>query len=185
MPGDDLSVLILQGLRDGLLRALSHWLFWLLILALVLSRYAPHLARRQSGGPGEMGRIDRMNGREFRAYIADLLRRLGFTVTTTSYLEDYAPGLTALRGGNRVLVHVRLTQNPVGIRAVEEAEACRIRYRCDRAVIVSNHSFTTAARVAAVQKNVELWDRERLQEQMRQGVTADGARRPLPLRKGS
>jgi HJR/Mrr/RecB family endonuclease len=62
---------------------------------------------------------------------------------------------------------VKRYNKPVGNKAVQEANAAQIYYRCYRALVVTNSSFTTPAKQLAERCKVELWDRKKLKEKIK------------------
>jgi len=106
--------------------------------------------------------VDRVDGCSFEEYLGLLFRRLGYSAEVTQYSGDYGADLVVSRDGVRHVVQAKRSRRPVGPRAVQEVVAARPRYRCQGAVVVTNSTFTSAARRLAAENGVKLWDRRDL-----------------------
>ena len=64
----------------------------------------------------------------------------------------------------------------MGVAAVQQAAAARLHYRADRAMVVTNTTFTPAARELAATNDVVLWDRDDIARELLapRGRTASG-----------
>jgi len=70
--------------------------------------------------------------------------------------------------GEQIVVQARRWKNPVGVQAVHAAFSAITYYRARRAIIVTSGGFTRQAMQLAEHTNVELWDRNRLVDSLRQ-----------------
>lgn len=78
--------------------------------------------------------------------------------------------------GRKIAVQAKRWQGAVGVEAVQQVMAARARYRCDAALVVTNPYFTEQAERLAASNGVELWDRDRLlQELLKAPATGHGA----------
>lgn len=101
----------------------------------------------------------RRNGFRLEAYIADMLKENGFTdVEVTKASGDFGGDVFAVKNGLNYILQCKYYSQPVGIHAVQEAASARAPYHADRAVVVTNNVFTTAAQQLAKSNGVELWD---------------------------
>ena len=112
-------------------------------------------------------RIDAMSsdGWAFERYCADLLLKNGFSkaeVTTGS--GDYGVDILAEKDGISYAIQCKCYSNPVGNKAVQEAFSGKEYYKKMVAVVLTNSTFTQAARTTAEQTRVLLWDRTKLSE---------------------
>ena len=55
-------------------------------------------------------------------------------------------------------VGYRLVEEPVGYRAVVEARVAMFSYKCDKAMVVTNNSYTKQAIEEANRTGVKLWE---------------------------
>lgn len=103
--------------------------------------------------------VRRRNGFLFESYIAEMLKENGFTdVEVTKASGDFGGDVFAVKNGLNYIFQCKYYSQPVGIHAVQEAASARSPYNADRAVVVTNNIFTTAAIQLAKANGVELWD---------------------------
>lgn len=108
-------------------------------------------------------RMDEMSGVEFEDFVAAILRHSGYAVTATQVTGDYGVDLVAVRDGVHTAVQCKRQARPVGVGAVQEAVAGRAFHGCTATMVVTNHSFTRAARTLAQVHRCDLVDRPRLE----------------------
>ncbi len=100
-----------------------------------------------------------MTGQEYEERCARRLRRCGFgRVTLTKGSGDQGVDILARRKGERYAIQCKYYARPVGNRAVQEAFAGAKYYGCDRAVVLTNSTFTAAAEELADSTGVLLWE---------------------------
>ena len=98
-----------------------------------------------------------MTGLEYEKLVAKYLRRHGyFNVSVTKASGDYGVDVIAHKGTHRYAVQCKCYSNEVGLEAVQEAVAGKAMYKCDRAMVVTNATFTKAASELACENNVIL-----------------------------
>lgn len=151
---------VVSGAAKGLGYDLEH--FWpLLVVALALLAVVGSLKARQRRRLALSGiaEVDKMDGQTFEHYLREVFSRLGYGVELTPYVGDYGADLIVSRAGVRCAVQAKRSGRPVGIKAVQEAAGARDYYRCQEAIVVTNTTFTAAARRLASATGVELWDR--------------------------
>jgi restriction system protein len=115
------------------------------------------------GDPSALAELDRLDGRAFERAIGELLDRLGHTVETTDWF-DHGADLVVVRAGERTAVQVKRARSPVRQSAVQTVVTAKAVYGCERAMVVTNSSFTGRARALAAANDVELWGRAELTE---------------------
>jgi restriction system protein len=115
--------------------------------------------------------IDRMSGFTFEKYLSVLFREQGYEVTVTPDRADFGADLIIRKGNISTAVQAKRYKQTVGIHAIQEIVAARQHYRCQRAMVVTNNTFTPAAWKLAMSTNVWLVDRKRLEEMMRKVKT--------------
>lgn len=104
--------------------------------------------------------FDLLNGHEFEYYCADLLRKRGFQeVEVTKGSGDYGVDILAERDGVTYAIQCKCYDNPVGVKAVQEAYAGRDYYDCMVGAVLTNQYFTGPAVEAAKKLKILLWDR--------------------------
>lgn len=100
-----------------------------------------------------------MPGGVFECYVACRLGEKGFyNLNVTPQSRDFGADVLATSPeGQKVCVQCKRYSNPVGLEAVQEIASARSYYKCDRAIVITNTTFTPAARELAAKTNVELW----------------------------
>lgn len=100
-----------------------------------------------------------MDGVAFENGIAVFLDRLGFeSINTTPQSGDYGVDIIAKNLEITYAFQCKYYSEPVGIAAVQEVFAGKQHYECEIGVVVTNSSFTPAARKLAKEVSVVLWD---------------------------
>ena len=98
-----------------------------------------------------------MNGYEYEQACAAYLRRKGFRdVQVTQASRDQGADIIAVRKKERYAVQCKYYATPVGNKAVQEVYAAATFYECDRAVVMTNNTFTRGAIELAESLGVEL-----------------------------
>ncbi len=100
-----------------------------------------------------------MDGHDYEYVVAQYLRGLGYTGTrVTKGSGDFGVDVLANKGSHKYAVQCKYYTGSVGVSAVQEAVAGKAYYGCDMAMVVTNSTFTKAARELAVANNVILLD---------------------------
>ena len=90
-----------------------------------------------------------LSGVEYEQYCARLLERSGWSVRLTAGSGDQGVDILAEREGRRVVVQCKMYSSPVGNKAVQEVVGARGLEKADVAAVVSNASYTPAAKQLA------------------------------------
>lgn len=157
------------------------WLVYALTAAIVIWRAWCDIARRRRAHRSGIAQLDGMDGRSFVHYLAYLFRQLGFHVQTAKGFGQSDVDLILTKPGIRCAVQGKRWDTQVGPDAVREAIVARDYHYCHMALLVTNTTFTMAAKELAQQTGVELWDRQELISSMsamqrRLSVAAHGGR---------
>ncbi len=98
-----------------------------------------------------------MNGYEYELACAEYLRKKGFrNVSVTQASRDQGADIIAFRKKEKCAVQCKYYQSPVGNKAVQEVYAAATYYGCDRAIVMTNSTFTKGAIELAESLQVEL-----------------------------
>lgn len=98
-----------------------------------------------------------MNGYEYELACAEYLRKKGFRdVSVTQASRDQGADIIAFRKKEKCAVQCKYYQSPVGNKAVQEVYAAATYYGCDRAIVMTNSTFTKGAIELAESLQVEL-----------------------------
>jgi restriction system protein len=110
----------------------------------------------------EISHINDMTGVEFEAYVAALLRFRGYRTKMTPASGDYGVDIIATKNGMRTAVQVKRYNNKIDQKAVREAVTGKNvrRYGCAKAMVVTNSTFTKAAKFLADESDCKLVDKE-------------------------
>lgn len=112
----------------------------------------------------DLNRINYMEGWEFEQYVADALRRSGYTVESTQLSGDQGVDLLLDMDGRRVAVQLKRHTRPLGNKAVQEVFAGMIHYAAQEAWVITTSSFTKGALELARSTGVRLIDGNELRE---------------------
>jgi restriction system protein len=152
-------------------------LWW---LSMQRDRYQADAHRRRDLKYAKSGlrAIDRMSGTEFEEFVAAQLRIAGYSVTPTASTGDYGVDLIAKKGGARMAIQCKRLVKAVGVAAVQQVVSGALHHGCNRTVVVTNQTFTKAARQLAGTHHCRLVGRTQLQSWTRiQPVVVRGPRR--------
>lgn len=101
-----------------------------------------------------------MTGHEYEEYIANLIRELGWSAKVTPGSGDHGADVIAERDGVKIAIQCKLYSSPVSNKSVQEAFSAKSFYDCDDACVVTNSSFTLAAKKAASKLGIALLHHE-------------------------
>ncbi len=148
----------------GLLRGLARGLMGLLRAVCGV----PVWAVRRLTAHGGARRCLRLDGPEFEAYVALVLRDNGFKhVELTKGSGDQGVDILAERNGKTYAIQCKNYEGAVGNFAVQEAYAGAEYYGCEVAAVICPGEFTRGAKELARATGVLLWDERKLSRMMR------------------
>ncbi len=105
--------------------------------------------------------IDEMDGGEFEEFAAEILHRSGIEVLElTKASGAFGADIIVIYEGERMAVQCKRYSRPIGVKAVQEAISAKDYYKCPKAAVITNSTFTRQARELAAESGVILWDRE-------------------------
>ena len=111
---------------------------------------------------------EKMTGAEFEVFIAHLFQKLGYKAEVTKLSGDQGVDVIAERDGIRIGIQAKCYSEPVGNAAVQEVIAGTSFYKLDKGFVVTNSSFTPAAKRLAEEARVALWDKNVLIEKCKE-----------------
>lgn len=156
------------------------WPYLLAIFGYYLFLFARKYWRRYRLSRLGLSDVDRLSGKDFETYLATRFRALGYKVEQTKLVGDYGADLILTREGYRTVVQAKRYKKDVGNKAVQEAYAAKPMYNAQNAIVVTNSGYTKAAVKQARITGVELWDRERLINELLHIPKADVGSIPTP-----
>lgn len=109
-----------------------------------------------------LGSIDSMNSFEFEQYVAILMRNNGYRNVSLTEKYDMGVDIIAEKNGVRWGVQVKHYSGLVKASAVRQVVTGLKLYGCDRAMVVTNSTYSATARKLAAGNDCELIDRRSL-----------------------
>jgi|ERR1700722_1965803 len=103
--------------------------------------------------------VDTMNGKTFEIFLVSVFTREGYIVKLVGGTGDFGADLILRRGDHKSVVQAKRYAGNVGVDAVQEVAAARAHYKANRAIVVTNSHYTSAARALAKSNSVDLWER--------------------------
>lgn len=110
--------------------------------------------------------IDIMSGFEFEKFISRLFQKMGYKSYTTQETNDQGVDVIAEKGDVRIAIQTKCYNGVVGNSAIQEIVAGMKYYDADKAMVITNSTFTKSAVELAKKNNVQLWDRKTLIEKI-------------------
>lgn len=99
-----------------------------------------------------------MDGVRFEGYCAKLLESNGYkNVELTKASGDQGVDIIATYKKEKYAVQCKYYATPIGNKAIQEVHAGKSYYNCDRAMVMTNQSFTKGAAELADSVDVKLW----------------------------
>lgn len=102
--------------------------------------------------------ISTMDGFEFEKYVTNLYRKMGYRAYTTQASGDFGADVIAVKGKEKLCIQCKRYKGAVGIEAVQQALASIHYYKGTRAVVVTNSTYTEAAKIMAKKSGTQLVD---------------------------
>jgi len=120
------------------------------------------------GDSAALEQIDALDWRAFEQLVAQLFERCGYETRCVGGKRDHGADVIAVRNGERLAIQVkhRRGRRWIGERAVQAVVAARPLYDCNRALVVTNSTYAPGLMKIADALDVELWDGERLREEL-------------------
>lgn len=107
--------------------------------------------------------FDGLSGVAFEAYLAKLLRGLGFSdISGTPATGDQGADLLAEKAGRKIAIQAKRHAGSVGNSAVQEIVAALKFYQADEGWVITSGTFTEAARALAQANRIRLVDGQEL-----------------------
>jgi restriction system protein len=109
-----------------------------------------------------LGDFSNLSGHEFEEYAQKLFGLLGYTVVRTQLTGDQGADLIISKDNIKTVVQLKKYSGSISNKAIQEVVAAKNYYKADKAMVITNSSFTTGAIALALANDVELWDGEKL-----------------------
>jgi restriction system protein len=116
-----------------------------------------------------MAVIDIMTGLEFERYIAKLLKTKGYNHIKLTEEYDYGIDIIAIKDGATWGIQVKRYSGLVKAIAVRQVVTALKKYHCDRAMVISNSTYSKVAKELARSNECVLVDRKLLTDWIASG----------------
>lgn len=108
--------------------------------------------------------IDVMDGLEFEKFVAKVMTSRGFSKVRLTERYDYGVDIIAHKDGVRWGVQVKRHSRMVKAEAVRQVVTALNKYKCQRAMVVTNSTFSRPAKVLAETNDCVLIGKDELAE---------------------
>lgn len=105
-----------------------------------------------------------LSGVDFETAVGRVLLEHGWHVSATAATGDQGADIIASKGERRVIIQAKRYSGPVGNKAVQEVVGAILFYGGTEGCVVTNSTFTPAARALAQKNNIRLIDGSRFGE---------------------
>ncbi len=113
--------------------------------------------------------LDLMSPFDFEQFVADLFKKMGYNSYKTKNSGDQGVDVIAEKVGEKIAIQVKhFFQNSVGNKAIQEVVTGRKFYKAQKCMVITNSTFTKAARELAKANDVTLWDGDTLMQKIRE-----------------
>jgi len=108
--------------------------------------------------------IDKMTGTEFEEFLLAHFKFLGYQGHLTPVTADYGADLVLKKDGIKTVVQAKRHKQKVGLEAVQQILGAMGHYKANKAIVITNNYCSENAYVLAASNNVEIWNRDVLQD---------------------
>ena len=113
----------------------------------------------------ELSDIDGMNGWTFEYYVADLLRKNGYSgVEVTRGSGDFGVDIIAYKNNSLWAFQCKNYSSKLGVSPIQQVYSGAVKYGASISVVITNSYFTDHAKELGNSLGVFLWDRIKLAE---------------------
>jgi len=123
--------------------------------------------RRKKFLESGLGVVDKMSGTEFEEFLLVHFKQLGYKVRLTPVTGDYGADLVLEKEGITTVVQAKRWGQKVGIDAVQQILGAMGYYKASKAIVITNSYCSENAHVLANSNNIDIWNRDTLQEFMK------------------
>ena len=119
-----------------------------------------------------MADIDSMSGDRFEELLAELFKKLDYTnVKVTQGSHDGGTDLIAHKNSKKYIIQAKRYKlnTSIGVRAIQEIISCEREHKADKMMVITTaERYSNDAKRKAKENKVELWDRFKLMEILRE-----------------
>jgi Holliday junction resolvase len=114
--------------------------------------------------------IDKMTGEEFEKIIKQIFQKQGYNARLTKKTKDQGGDLIAYNPYESIAIQCKRWKQTVRVDAIREAHTAKDIYKTNRAMVITNSYFTDDAIKLAEKLHIELWDRNRLIQEIMKNI---------------
>lgn len=112
---------------------------------------------------------------DYEKQVAQSLSEMGWNTQVTKASGDQGCDVLAVKGRARVAIQCKYYSKPIGNKAVQEINAAKSYYDANYAAVVSNQSYTPAAKLLATKLQVALLHHSQLNSLLKECKALKGA----------
>jgi len=112
----------------------------------------------------DLGDFANLSGHEFEEYVQRLFELLGYMAIRTPLTGDQGADLIIARNNIKTVIQLKKYTGSISNKAIQEVVAAKNYYKADKAMVITNSSFTEGAIDLALANGVELWDGEKIKK---------------------
>lgn len=112
--------------------------------------------------------LELLSGREFEKFLKWLFEQKGIKVEQTIISRDSRVDLIVRREGIKIAVQARRYDSArrAGVSTIRDVASSKTIYECEKSMMITTSYFTSRAAEEAKISGVELWDRDKIQEEL-------------------
>jgi HJR/Mrr/RecB family endonuclease len=114
--------------------------------------------------------VDNLSGSEFELFLKQLFVKMGYSVINTKLSGDQGADLIIEKFGTKIAVQAKNYGGKVSNKSVQEVVAAIKHYEANKGMVVTNNFFTKSAYSLAESNNVDLVDRNLLEDWIRKNL---------------
>ncbi len=139
------------------------FLVWIGIIVISSFSLALYTFLKDTSVNKTLEEIDLLDGISFEHFVAQLLRKNGYSnVTVTKASGDFGIDVLGRKDNKLWAFQCKCYSSSIGVHAVQEVYSGSQKYKADIPVVITNSYFTAAAKEMATDLSVLLWDRNKL-----------------------
>ncbi|WP_049945201.1 restriction endonuclease [Butyrivibrio sp. AC2005] len=137
-----------------------------LILVCAVIKLAARVIKKRKYLNSPLAEVDKMSGKSFEYYLKCHFENLGYRVKLTPDSGDFGADLVCRNSNETLIIQAKRYRGKVGIAAIQEIVGAKGYYKADRCMVITNSYFTNAATELAKSNDVELWDRNNINQKL-------------------
>jgi len=137
--------------------------FTVIGLALAIKLIFRHMRHKNYLNSG-LNVVDKMSGTEFEEFLLVHFKQMGYRSRLTPVTTDYGADLVLEKDDVKTVVQAKRWGQKVGVEAVQQILGAMGYYKASKAIVITNNYCSKNAHVLADSNNIEIWNRDTLQE---------------------